>query len=210
MRSRLLAAAALIVLSQAFVVAIERGLRPELSALPHTSSTTLPASIGDFIGQDKPLDERLVRASDAEAMLNRAYRNRLNDGVVVNVGIWTRFNMGIPHSPTECYPSAGWEISSRKVKQLPLDDGRRFDVKEFVFQRDDDRIAVMYWVHLGDEVITDSESIRQLRQRLRATGENLPALVKVMLQTDARNLELAESRLTRFAAQVLPHTELID
>jgi hypothetical protein len=79
-------------------------------------------------------------------------------------------------------------------------------VKQFVFQRGTSRIAVVYWVQLGDEIVTESEGIRQLRQRLRRTGGNLPPLVKVMLQTDARDVDAAEARLDRFAAALAPYT----
>jgi hypothetical protein len=61
-------------------------------------------------------------------------------------------------------------------------------------------------VHLGDEIITESEGIRQLRQRLRRTGGNLPPLVKVMLQTDARDVDAAEARIDRFVAALAPYT----
>jgi EpsI family protein len=139
-------------------------------------------------------------------MVNRVYTNLLGDTVTANVGIWTDYNRGIPHGPQECYPSAGWEISNRREKVIPVRNHEPMQVKQFVFQRGTSRIAVVYWVQLGDEIVTESEGIRQLRQRLRRTGGNLPPLVKVMLQTDARDVDAAEARLDRFAAALAPYT----
>jgi hypothetical protein len=142
-------------------------------------------------------------------MLNRVYKNQLGDEVIVNVGIWTKYNRGIPHAPDHCYPMAGWEIARRGKAMISSRPERPFRVKQFIFQRGTSRIAVACWVHLGDHVIIDSEEIRPMLQRLRQTGGKLPPLVKVMLHTSAPDIDQAEARLSRFADALLPFTDTI-
>jgi EpsI family protein len=206
---RLLVAAGLVAASQLTVIAICGRTESTPAHLPAVGPTTLPKVIGDFTGRDEPLDEHILSATGADAMLNRVFRNRLGDTVFANVSLWTQSDMGIPHKPDQCYPSAGWEIVSRRMLDVPLSSGKTIQVKQFVFQRGTDRIAVAFWVHLGDEIVTESEGVRSMRQRLRKTGGPLPLLVKVMLHTEARDIAQAEARLSRFIAALEPYTQSI-
>jgi EpsI family protein len=209
MTGRLFLACAIVVAAQLVVVGIHQGTDPEPSPLPALGPDSLPQSVGDFVGRDEPMDERVVAKTSCDAMLNRAYENRLGDIVFVNVGVWTDYRLGIPHSPELCYPSAGWEFVTRREVALPVADGQQVNVKQFVFQRRDSQIAVNYWVHLGDETIAETEGIRALRQRLRTGGGKLPPLVKVMLHTDARDPAHAEAMLARFAVELFSYTNAI-
>jgi EpsI family protein len=184
-------------------------MEPDPSPVPTIGPSTFPDVIGDFRGHDEPLDERVVAATNADVMLNRVYENQLGDEVIVNIGIWTKYNRGIPHSPEQCYPMAGWEIASRGQATMSSSTNRAFRIKQFIFQRDTSRIAVACWVHLGDQVITDSEEIRPMLQRLRQTGGNRPPLVKVMLHTTGADVDQAEARLSRFVVELFPYTDAI-
>ncbi len=206
---RLFVVCGLVVVAQLLVIGIHSGTDPGPATLPKVGPQSLPEDIGDYSSRDEPLDEATVAAANADVMLNRVYENRLGDVVVVNVGIWTDYDRGIPHQPIVCYPSAGWEVASRRNVSIAVDQQQPFVVKQFVFQRDSSRIAVVFWVHLGDETITSNEPIRQILQRLRVAGGNRPPLVKVMLQTDAVDLEQANARLSRFAAALVPYTSSI-
>ncbi len=206
---RLVVAGVLVAVSHVLVLGIHDGIDPEPATLPLVGIDSLPKSIGDFTGHDEPLDERLVAASDADIMLNRVYRNRLGDFVVVNVGVWANYDKTIPHSPEGCYPAAGWEVASRGLLKLPTNGAEQMEVKRFVFQRGSSRIAVAFWVQLDDAAFIESEGIRQVRQRLRVSGGKLPPLVKVMLQTDAQDVTQAEARLSRFVENIRPFTRTI-
>jgi EpsI family protein len=207
--SRLIIAAAILITAQAGIVVIHRGFDPKPSAMPKVGIDTLPKNVGDFVGLDEPLDVRTVAATSCDAMLNRVYRNRLGDTVVVNVGVWTDYELGIPHAPELCYPSAGWDFISRQEVDVPLEGDRHVNTKQFVFQRNTEQIAVDYWVHLGDQTISDAEGIRTMRHRLRTSGGSLPPLVKVMLHTNARDPVQAQALLSRFIVAMYPFTGAI-
>jgi EpsI family protein len=169
----------------------------------------LPDEVGDFVGRDEPLDKRLVRGAEAATMINRVYRNRVGDAVIVNLGVWTQYKKVIPHAPEICYTMAGWEIASRRDMEVPTGSGKKARIKQFIFQNGTKRIAVAFWVHLDDEIFAEGENVRRARQRLRGTGDKLPPLIKVMLQTDAADVEQAQTRLSRFATSLLPYSESI-
>jgi EpsI family protein len=207
MTKRLLIAAGLVAISQLSVIGLEK--EPKSADLPAIGAATLPKSVGDYVGEDEPIEDRVKTVTQADAMLNRVFRNKLGDAVYVTVGIWTQYELGIPHCPEECYPSAGWETVSHDVKTVQSPEGKPVEVKQLVFQRATSRIAVTYWAHLGNEIIHDQEDVRRMRQRLRKTHGKLPPLVKVMLQTDARDLAQGESRLSRFVTAMMPCTAAV-
>src|SRR4051812_33573790 len=116
MTTRLLFAAGLVAISQIMVIRIDK--EPQPADMPKLGTTSLPTIVGDYTGHDEPLDDRLTAATQADAMLNRIFRNRLGDTVIANLAVWTQYQLGIPHSPEECYPNAGWEIVSRELKTI--------------------------------------------------------------------------------------------
>lgn len=206
---RLAVVGILVATTHLLVLGIHHGMEPSPAELPTAISTSLPDSMGDFKGHDEPLDERLVAGSDADIMINRVYRNQLGDLVIANLGVWTRYEKTIPHSPEICYTMAGWEIASRKELTIPVAPGQDVGIKRYVFQRGTSRIAVAFWVHLDSATFAESEGVRHTRQRLRMSRRSLPPLVKVMLQTDARDVAQADFLLSRFAADVMPLTQTI-
>jgi hypothetical protein len=62
---------------------------------------------------------------------------------------------------------------------------------------------------VGNQVITDSDEIRPMLQRLRQTGGDLPPLVKVMLHTNAQDIVQANARLSRLMNALFPYTHAI-
>jgi EpsI family protein len=207
--SRVLIASAVIAVLQLTLIGVCGTSGFEQAHMPTLGPETLPENIGDFAGKDEPLDERVVTNTRADGMLNRVYRNRLGDSVSVNLGVWTLFDFGIPHAPDTCYPAAGWETVSRQMVPVQIEGQNPITVKQFIFQRGTSRIAVAYWVQIGDVMITDNEPIRKMRQAARGTHEKLPPLVKVMLHTDARDVAQAEARLNRFVANLVPITSKV-
>src|SRR4051812_36755972 len=109
----LLLIAALIAVPQLVGIGVDHV--PAAANLPSVGPHTLPTRIDEFQGRDAPFDDDVKIATGASAIINRLYRNQLGDAVFVNVGVWTEYELGVPHNPEECYPSAGWETVSRRL-----------------------------------------------------------------------------------------------
>lgn len=96
----------------------------------------LSLEIDDWTGQDVPLDEATVRATDTDAHLNRRYsrRNGLESlSLYVASGIKARDLM--PHRPEVCYTGAGWTLVGRRRTELPLSDGTKLPCNILQFSR---------------------------------------------------------------------------
>jgi EpsI family protein len=173
---------------------------------PAKSLTELPKSLGDWTASDSPLDADLVRNTGADEMTNWNYRNSAGDVVEMNAGMWLNYEIAIPHKAEICYPGAGWELAGREVVQVPLDETTHtFPAKLLTFEKNSQRIAVMYWVQFGDQIALDDDDVRRVLQRAMRAGRPRPAAIKCMLQTSAAHLDLAKDRLRSFAGMVAGH-----
>ncbi len=96
----------------------------------------LPLRIGDWTGEDVPMDEAIIRATDTDARVNRHYTRRGRLEVVsfyIASGVKVRDLM--PHRPEVCYAGAGWTLMDRQLAELPLGDAGKLPCNIMQFSR---------------------------------------------------------------------------
>ena len=105
-------------------------------SLPPTALERLPLQIGDWTGQEAPLDEAVVRAMDTDAHLSRIYsRYNASDNVSLYIAYGVRARDLMTHRPEVCYTGAGWTLIERHSADLPLSDGMDLQCSVFQFSR---------------------------------------------------------------------------
>src|SRR5690606_38325690 len=85
--------------------------------VPSTEISELPLVIGDWRGEDQPLDEHMEQFIGASSQVNRAYVNSDGARVAIHAAVWTdEKHLGdvAPHEPLICYSNAGWTTLSRE------------------------------------------------------------------------------------------------
>jgi EpsI family protein len=95
-----------------------------------------PMQIGDWTGEEVPMDEAVVRATDTDAHLNRRYSRHGGLEVVsfyVASGIKARDLM--PHRPEVCYVGAGWTRTDHRLVDLSLRDSTKLPCNIMQFSR---------------------------------------------------------------------------
>lgn len=172
--------------------------------LPQRSVTELPMQLDGWTGEPMEMDARLFRATHAEEVVSRLYRNKADKHVTVHGAVFGTAPRNLPHPPTICYPASGWTtIKSDGELVLNEADGEPITVRTLTFDMEGSRILVAFWYQFGDHVIVNNPGLRSARVALRDSGvEAWPALVKVMLQTPIRKPERAEARMKEFASLV--------
>ena len=110
----------------------------ETPSIPPDSLEKLPIQIGDWTGKEAPLDEAIVRATDADAHISRSYSRYSNSEQVwlyISYGMRARDLM--PHRPEVCYTGNGWTLIDRNSMEFPLSDGMKLQCSIFQFSRGD-------------------------------------------------------------------------
>lgn len=95
-----------------------------------------PMQIGDWAGQEAPIDEAVVRATDTDGHISRRYSRRNgaeSASLYVAYGVKARDLM--PHRPEVCYTGAGWTLVDRRSMELPLSDGEMLPCNVLRFSR---------------------------------------------------------------------------
>ncbi len=104
-------------------------------ALNHTPLarplSEIPSSIGQFsLERNLPLESDVLRVSDVDSFLNRAYVDPVSgDPVLLFFGYWGRENVGTGHGPEVCYPAVGWHAECEPAERIV-----RFDTAAGTFE----------------------------------------------------------------------------
>ena len=127
----------ILVSSAAYHVLAARLAAPvNTTSLPPAALEKLPMQIGDWTGQNVPLDEAIARATDTEAHINRRYsRHNALEHISLYVAYGVRARDLMPHRPEVCYTGAGWTLVDRSSLELPLSDGMKLPCSTFQFSR---------------------------------------------------------------------------
>jgi hypothetical protein len=91
--------------------------------------TQLPRTIGDWHGEDKPLEARVLKASGAEGMLWRSYVNQQSHARIDVLLVCGRPGPVAVHTPEVCYQGAGNEVG--KTGGLKIETGPDQPAAEF-------------------------------------------------------------------------------
>ena len=107
-----------------------------------------PQQLGDWTqkGTDTKLDEPTLKVLRASDYLLRDYRRP--DGLMGNfyVGYYASQRQGATfHSPLNCLPGAGWNLTQPGRITITRPDGSSFEANKYVIQNGSQRQAMIYW-----------------------------------------------------------------
>jgi len=164
----------------------------------------LPMHIADWVGEDVPLDEAVVRKTGTDAHINRHY-SRLNGSESISLyvacGIDARALMS--HRPEVCYSAGGWALVDRHSMELPLGTGTELPCNVFEFTRgglDTKKVAVLNYFIVDGQYCGD---ISFLRSRAWDNFRKVGYVVQVQIAASTDNLsdDLATKLVCDFAAE---------
>ncbi|MCP4609782.1 MAG: EpsI family protein [Planctomycetes bacterium] len=108
----------------------------DTSLLTPATLERLPLTIGGWKGQEAPLDEKIVRATDTDAHISRIYsRHNASEYISLYIAYGVRARDLIPHRPEVCYTGAGWTLIDRNSMELPLSDETELPCNILQFSR---------------------------------------------------------------------------
>jgi EpsI family protein len=175
--------------------------RQSLGELPHT--------LGDWTGEDRPLQERIVQAVSVSDYTNRVYfEAAANAPVQLYIGYYASQRTGDTiHSPKNCLPGAGWNPVRSEIAKISLPSGRQIPVNEYVIRRDQNKQMVFYWYQGRGRVIA-SEYAGKFWMVADAISRNRTDGALVRLVTPLNDGEdKARARLVSFTQILFPYLD---
>lgn len=169
----------------------------------------LPADIGLWSGIPVQMDERIVRATDTDAHINRVYRKQ---GSLKSVWLYVAYGVQsrdlMPHRPEVCYPGNGWTLSTKQSDNLQLNDKTTVDCTVYEFTKASigaDTITVLNFYIIDGRFAPDVSALRAKAWRGQA-GVHYMAQVQITTSADTlRDTQQRINTLQEFASVVTPH-----
>jgi len=149
----------------------------------HAELQGIPYQVGSWRGADQPMEQPILDMLGLDAYIQRKYVDDDNRILWLYVGYYRnqRQGKGI-HSPKHCYPGAGWSLVGKGIESIPLDAGNHesLRVNRLIFQKDEAKQVVLYWLQSGDRIM-HSEYTQRIYLVLDAIRFNRTdgALVKI-------------------------------
>jgi EpsI family protein len=152
-RTVLLTLATVLILSGTLTASLVVGNRkPSSLARPLDQ---IPINLGPWAGAAQPEPQgRILELLQSTSTLSRSYRRngRTLDLFIAYYAV-QRAGESM-HTPKNCLPGAGWEISKYDSADIPL-DGRLEKINKFTIQNGDARAMVLYWYQTRDRIIAN-------------------------------------------------------
>lgn len=188
--------------------------RPSTSVpIPRGTLAKLPVRIGEWVGEDTPIDERIVRKTDTDDLINRLYRRTGgSQAVSLFVAYGVRLRDLSPHRPEVCYPGAGWTLDGTQSLELTETDGLPVLARLLRFHKGDltsEKILVLNYYIVDGRYCPDVSLLRSKAWRADTTGSYS---VQVQLTCPDRTEYETEKYLRDLAVRSAPliHRILVD
>ena len=169
-----------------------------------------PQTVGSWrqVGADQRFDAETERVLRADDYVSRVYTREDGRAAQVYVGYYaTQKNGATYHSPLNCLPGSGWEMSEPgKIMVTPAGGARSFEANRYIIQNGSDRQLLVYWYQgrgrtMSSEYWGKIYTVIDSISRRRSDG----AMVRVMMPLGAGQQEQsALEAAVNLAAEVSP------
>ena len=166
-----------------------------------------PMQIGEWKGQDEPLDKEVLEVLRVDDYLSRRYVSAA--GIVgLYIGFYQTQRQGSAiHSPLNCLPGAGWNPIHRSHLKIVVGT-QNYEVNRITIQKGLDKQVVLYW-YQGHGRITASEYWGKLYAvvdaiRINRTDAAIVRITSPVGGSDAEAESAAAASAIGFAESILP------
>ena len=176
--------------------------------VPREPLHNLPYALGSWTAKEYPLQDQVLQAVGVTDYANRSYFQPGQVPVQLYVGYYASQRTGDTiHSPKNCLPGAGWDPVQSGYAAIPVWDGRKIVVNEYVIQKDEDKQLVFYWYQGRGRVIASEYAgkfwmVADAIRRNRTDG----ALVRVVTPMNDGE-DKARARLVTFTQILFPNLD---
>jgi EpsI family protein len=164
-----------------------------------------PLQLGDWTGEDVPMDEEILRATDTDAHLNRRYvRHGGLEAVSFYIASGVKARDLMPHRPEVCYTGAGWTLMDRKLLELPLSDATKLPCNVMQFSRgalNTQRVVVLDYYLVDGQYCADVSLLRSKAWRGQGSVRYVAQIQIVAPISQVLNPQTAVKLVSDFAVE---------
>ncbi len=123
---------------------------------PNKPFSEFPLELDQWKGQKGELDQKVYNILGVEDYILANYRKVSGEMVNFYVGFYQSQKEGdIIHSPKNCMPGAGWNITDTSIETVPMEDtGTSIKVIKLLLQKGAEKQVVLYWFQSRGRIIS--------------------------------------------------------
>lgn len=185
--TRFIAAIALLIAAAAFLHAHKKG-----EVIPTFEKfSNFPLTLGQWKGQDVPMDAQVLEVLGPGEFLSRAYVADQQPWMDLFIAYFPSQKTGDAiHSPKNCLPGSGWLPIESGFREIDVQGMGRIKANRYVIARGNQRNLVYYWYQSHGRSIASEYS------------------AKVWLVLDSIRLNRTDAALVRIITPVAPGEDL--
>ena len=199
----------LLLISTAFLL----HTRGDADRVPDSQPLSLmPRTIDGLTSRDYAMSDDVLAILGKGDFLNRTYSSPAGTQpasipVSLFIGYFASQRTGQSiHSPQNCLPGAGWNFDSKSYTTITADDGKVYNVGEYIISNSGERQFVLYWYQAHGRSIPNeySAKIHMILDaiRMNRTDGAIVRVITPMLPSESE--AAARERVVRFTAQMAP------
>jgi EpsI family protein len=122
---------------------------------PNKPFSEFPLEIGQWKGKKGELDQQVYNILGVEDYILANYRKTSGEMVNLYVGFYQSQKEGdIIHSPKNCMPGAGWNITDTSIETIHMTDTKKtIKVIKLILQKGAEKQVVLYWFQSRGRII---------------------------------------------------------
>lgn len=166
-----------------------------------------PINIGDWTGEDVPMDEAIVRGTGTDAHINRHYSHTNGlESVSLYIGCGGRTATVAYHQPNVCYIGSGWSIEEQQSLDLPLSKGSTLPCTIYQFIRNElnkTRVTVLHYWIVDGRICRNASFLRSRLWRINSKV-NYVAQVQIVSSVRTSTADSSKRIVSDFAVDFAP------
>ena len=165
----------------------------------------LPLAMDGWLGQDAPLEARIVSGLGVSDYVNRSYLSADGQPVGLYVGYYKSQRTGeTMHSPKNCLPGAGWEPVRAGRLTIPMAAAPSIVVNEYLVEKGPARYLVLYWYQSHGRAIASEYSGKAWLVFDAITRNRTDAALVRVLTSTRNGEEQARAHAVEFVQEIYP------
>jgi len=180
---------------------VKAGIEPPEVEMPAWTFHEMPLQLEKWRGEDTQLDPKIAEATGADVIVDRIYRDDMGSVISMHTAMFKDPSEGVYHAPMNCYRTNGWNLVKDVRENIQVSDNLMIPMAVTTWEKSGERVIVVYWYQLGENVVHDRYSLGNLRWKMPGKAK-WPVNIKIMLQISVTDPDEAKALIMGFAERV--------
>ncbi|HSV98821.1 MAG TPA: EpsI family protein [Sedimentisphaerales bacterium] len=174
---------------------------------PNTLSG-FPLQIGDWVGEEVPIDPDIEDAMDVDSYVSRRYvRTDGQAGISLYMPCGTDIAQLLQHIPENCYVGAGWILTDHRMAELSFREQGVVPGRIVQFARsglDMRKLVLFHFLVVDGECFTSFSAVAKAKGWRHFAEVRYAAQVQIVSSADSQSIEAATQSVLDFARDAYP------